>query len=97
MIPNVAVEADLIRRRAKAGFPDGVENTALRDMQVLLRRVDELERAIVPFVRVGTLPNHGDPMVSLEHRLCVNAAMIMDRLNTAARAPVQEEYLPVHD
>jgi hypothetical protein len=72
--------ADEIKSMVRKGYPDGLDTaTAARQISVLVARVTELERALLPFVKVGSSPNYGDTMVSVQFKNCADAANVMDR------------------
>lgn len=92
---NFAYPADKVRQKAIKGFPDGIESEiAARDIKVLLNRVAELESAMIPFARVGTLSSYGHDMVEIQYSQCVAAAQVMDRLNNPEARLRPEEWLP---
>lgn len=94
---NNALAADKIYNDAKRGFQHGIdEQQYVRDVKILLNRINELERAISPFAKVGTLSSYGDSMVSVSYQNCIDAARVMDRQNSvgAGPRPPEPEYLP---
>ena len=42
---------DEVRKRAHGGWTEGVDELSIKDIPLLLRRIDELESALVPFAR----------------------------------------------
>jgi hypothetical protein len=94
---NYAQQADKIYNDAKIGFRHGIdEQQYVRDVKLLCNRINELERVVAPFAKVGTLSNYGDSMVSVTHDNCVAAARVMDRQNSFGAGPkaLEPEYLP---
>lgn len=65
-----------VRKRIKMGFADGVDEQSYRDLPALVARIDELERALAPFIRVANQPTD-NPLVYVYHKDCVAAALVM--------------------
>jgi len=71
-------------------FASGVDEQSFRDIPLLLARIDELERALQPFARVGNTPS-GSPLVHVYHKDCVSAALMLTPIITIAPAEIPAE------
>ena len=69
-------EVDLIRKRVRLGYVEGVDAQSFRDIPMLLARINELETAMMPFVRLGNSIPSGE-LVYTYHKDCINAAVVM--------------------
>jgi len=67
-----------IRRKMHLGFPDGYNEEARRDLIVMMRRIEELERALVPFARLARIPFNDQEMLYCHKSDVINASGIMD-------------------
>ena len=92
---NYSQPADEIKNIIRRGYPDGLDSaTAARHISILAARIVELERALMPFVKVGSSPNYGDTMVSIMHKNCADAANVMDRTQSVAVGSKIETFIP---
>lgn len=65
-----------VRRRVQMAFPEGGDETSTRQIPILLKYIDELELALLPFARLGL----GSPMAAsmpLNFQDCKNAAEVL--------------------
>jgi hypothetical protein len=81
---------DAVRKRVRMSFASGVDEQSFRDIPLLLSRIDELERALQPFARVGNTPTD-TPLVHVYHKDCVNAAVMLTPLITIVPADIPAE------
>lgn len=81
---------DAVRKRIRMGFANGVDEQSFRDLPLLMARIDELERALQPFARVGNSPT-GSPLVHVYHKDCVNASLMLTPLITIVPADIPAE------
>jgi hypothetical protein len=92
---NYSQPADEIKSIIRKGYPDGLDSsTAAKHISVLAARVNELERALIPFVKVGSSPNYGDTMVSVLFKNCADAANVMDRTQSIPVGSKVETFTP---
>ena len=92
---NYSQPADEIRNMVRRGYPDGLDSqTAVKHISVLIARINELERALLPFVKVGSSPNYGDTMVPVMHQNCADAANVMDRIQSVPAGTKVETFTP---
>jgi hypothetical protein len=92
---NYSQPADEVRNLVRRGYPDGLDSqTGVKHISVLVARVNELERALMPFVKVGSSPNYGDTMVSVLHVNCADAANVMDRTQSIPAGTKIETFTP---
>jgi hypothetical protein len=92
---NYSQPADEIKNIIRKGYPDGLDSaTAVKHISVLVARVNELERALMPFVKVGSSPNYGDMMVSVMYKNCADAANVMDRTQSVPVGAKHETFIP---
>ena len=90
---NLSTETDKIIAYYKRGMDDGAE-PLIRSMPVLIRRIEELERALIPFARQGLKDNHGLPLIQVYHKDCLNAFKSLSSAAAEAAKPAEPEYLP---
>ena len=69
---NVSIEVEQIRDYMRRGMPEGGE-AVIKSIPVLFRRIEELERALVPFARQGLVDNEGKPLINVYHKDCQTA------------------------
>ncbi len=92
---NHSVLADEVKDYARRSYPAGLDNnTAVKHISVLLARVAELERALIPFVKAGMMPNYGDTMIQVLHQNCAEAANVMDRTQSHPLGTKVESFIP---
>jgi hypothetical protein len=92
---NLSLPVDEIKNTVRRAYPDGLDSaTAAKHISVLVARVNELERALMPFVKVGISPNYGDTMVSVLHQNCADAANVMDRTQSVPVGTKMETFTP---
>lgn len=77
---NLIPQVELVIKRKAAGFPSGVDEESARQIPVLLARIDELERALVPFGK-AYLTNQEFPrqLVEVYFKDCAKAWELLDR------------------
>lgn len=63
---------DEIAKYFRAGMEDGPD-PIIRAMPMILGRIQELERALVPFARAGLKDNEGKPLIQVYHKDCKTA------------------------
>lgn len=91
---NVAKQVDDIRNTIRRGYPNGLDTReAAKMISVLVKRVTELERVCIPFVKIGISPTYNDPMVQVLHQNCADIANAMDR-EQSIPMPAEEIYYP---
>lgn len=85
-----------IRKRVKAGFPNGVDMESHQHIPLLLGRIDELEHAMLPFARIGSTLSSSEPELrEVYTRDLSHAFNVMDPNN--AKKPVVEDFgIPAH-
>lgn len=90
---NVSLEVDQIRDYVRRGMPEGGE-PVLKSLNILFRRIEELERALTPFARQGLIDNEGKPLIQVYHKDCQTAyRSLSSRYAESLKAP-EPEYLP---
>lgn len=91
---NRSIEVENIRDYIRRGYPEGVD-PLLKSLPVLFGRIEELEKALIPFARAGLLDNDGKPLIYVHHSSCKNAFDILssDRAEGPKTTP-EMEYLP---
>lgn len=90
---NVSIQVEQIKDYMRRGMPEGGE-PVIKEIPTLFRRIEELERALVPFARQGLVDNEGKPLVNVYHKDCQHAYRTLStRFAESLRAP-EPEYLP---
>lgn len=92
-VSNLSIEVEEIRDYVRRGMPEGGE-PVLKSLNVLFRRIEELERAVVPFARQAVVDNEGRPLIQVYHKDCQTAyRTLSSRYAESIKAP-EPEYLP---
>lgn len=92
---NRSIAVENIKDYMRRGYPEGVE-VLLKDMPILFGRIDELERALVPFARKGVANNDGLPLVQVYHNDCKKAYDVLssDVAQKGVLTTPEPEYWP---
>jgi hypothetical protein len=97
---NLMKYVDQIIQRKNKGWPGGVDERSKNDIPTLLKRIDELETALVPFARsllteARTNPNAKTSLIPVYRTDCIVAQEVIDITNAAdlPRSP-DERLLP---
>jgi len=90
---NVSLEVENIRDYMRRGMPEGGE-PLIKSIPVLFRRIEELERALIPFARQGIKDNEGLPLTQVYHRDCQTAYKALSSKFAESVRPPEPEYLP---
>lgn len=90
-MPNLTHQVEQVQKRIKMGFPDGVDETSRTQLQVLLARIQELERALIPFARLAIRPAHDTDELIYCYRTDAIAAWQMLDSNQGI-VPPQEDF-----
>lgn len=81
---NHITPARQVIKQYERGFPHGLDQErGARDFEVLIRRISELEQALVPFTRVHP-PLYPRELTEVYFRDCVHAQKILDEQNSHA-------------
>lgn len=83
MKQNILELLQAVRKRVRAGFPNGVDAESHRQIPFLINRVEELESALAPFARIAKAEStvrHDNPNHLVNCRLtdCVTARKLID-------------------
>jgi len=91
---NRSLAVENIKDYMRRGYPEGVE-PLLKEMPILFGRIEELERALIPFARQGVKDNEGKPLVYVNHNDCKKAfnALSSDKAAGPMSTP-EPEYWP---
>lgn len=65
-----------VRRRVQMAFPEGGDETSTRQIPILVKYIDELELALLPFARLGLATPNG-PQISAQFADCKKAAEVL--------------------
>lgn len=80
---NLIVVVDSVKREMELGMPNGMTDGFMRKIPFLLRRIDELEAALVPFARAYEVnEKFTEEMVQVYKVDTMKAAAVMDRRNS---------------
>ena len=85
MARNLALLADALKEEYIRGMPDGLDEQFFGKLNVVFRRIAELERALDPFAHVGKRvihTRHQEELVQAHTKDCVNALAVMDPENS---------------
>ena len=92
MPQNYIKHVELIRREIAKGMPDGLTEDFLRKLPDLFTRIEELERALVPFARAfKNNEQFNDTMLRVYKENCKEAFYVLDSAN-AVQPPKKYEY-----
>ena len=91
---NRSLEVERVKDYMRRGYPEGIE-PLLKSMPVLLGRIEELERALVPFARKGVDDNGGLPLLQVYHADCKKAFNVLSSEKAdGPRTTPEPEYWP---
>lgn len=90
---NLSLEVENIRDYLRRGMPEGGEHV-VKSVGVLFRRIEELERALIPFARRGLVDNENKPLINVYHKDCKTAYDVLSEEAARASQPAEPEYLP---
>ncbi len=89
--PNLIIEVEQIEDYMRRGAPEGTEPLG-RAVPMLIARIVELERALMPFARIAARGNPTNvPLVSVYYNDCVKAQEKLSREAALAVMPVPSE------
>ena len=91
MATNLTKAVNTIKDRVRQQFPDGVDSQSQHDLKVLLSRIEELQVALSPFARLGTLQSYGKDLIQCYHKDCVRALEVY-REDTSPNTPTEIYY-----
>jgi hypothetical protein len=78
-MPNKIREVEVVIKRMKSGYSDGVDPLSNKQIPELLARIDELERALQPFARIAALnAKYPSQLVSVYLDDCNRAWAMLD-------------------
>jgi hypothetical protein len=84
-----------VDKRVRTGYPNGVDETSIKQLPLLLKRIQELENALAPFARIGARSGPGElPLQNCYTKDCVEAYNVLDPSNTWRAKPVQQQEIP---
>lgn len=75
-MPNQIATVDRVAKEMRQGWPNGTTHL-YKVIPALLARISELENALMPFARNGSIPSTNELVYSY-HRDCVQAKDAMD-------------------
>lgn len=90
---NLSIEVDQIRDYMRRGMPEGGE-PVIKSINVLFNRIEELERALIPFARQGLAKNDNRPLIEVYHKDCQKAFKTLSSRYAQSVKPPEPEYLP---
>ena len=92
---NRSLAVESIKNYMRKGYPEGIA-PLLKDIPVLFGRIEELERALVPFARKGPGNNDGVPLLQVYHSDCQKAFNVLssDKANDGVMTTPEPEYWP---
>ena len=98
MATNTIILVNQVRDRMHKGWNDGIDEKSARDIPVLLRRIDELEQALVPLAEVAQReiidnPNGNKPLLACRRQDAFNAKDLLD-INKSVRPTVEDFGIP---
>jgi hypothetical protein len=89
--PNLILQTEQVEDYVRKGAPDGTEPLG-RAVPVLLARIQELERALIPFARVAARGNPQNlPLVQVYFKDCESAKLKLSRAAALAVMPQPSE------
>jgi hypothetical protein len=90
---NLIALVEEARKRVRAGFPEGSDNISAQQLPILLRRIDELEAALMPFARIGSRIDSTTPeLVDCYRNHCAKAYEVLDPAQSIRRTAEQVLY-----
>lgn len=98
MHSNTMVFAEFVRDRMRKGWADGIDPQSAKDIPILIKRIEELERALKPFVSISINesrdnPNSSKPLISCLREDCMHAKDVMD-ISKSLRPSIQDFGIP---
>lgn len=91
---NRSLQVEEIKDYMRRGYPEGIE-VLLKSMPVLFGRIEELERALVPFARKGVDDNGGLPLLYVNHSDCKKAyGVLSSDMASGPKTTPEPEYWP---
>ena len=91
---NRSLAVESIKNYMRKGYPEGIA-PLLKDIPVLFGRIEELERALIPFARQGVRDNGGLPLAQVNHADCQKAFNVLSSDRAAGPMTTPEpEYWP---
>lgn len=87
MAPNLILQVEQVEDYMRRGAPEGTEPLA-RAMPALIARIEELERALIPFARIAARGNPTNvPLVQVYFSDCQHAQSKLSRQAALAVMP----------
>jgi hypothetical protein len=93
MARNLSKAADDIKSYYAKGMEEGA-GPLIKDLPILFRRIEELERALAPFARIGLRDNGNLPLIQVYHKDCKHAFETLSEKNALELKKAEEQYLP---
>jgi len=90
---NLSLEVENIKDYMRKGMPEGAE-PVIKSINVLFRRIEELEHALIPFARQGLASNEDKPLILVYHKHCQAAYKTLSARVAESVRPPEPEYLP---
>lgn len=88
--PNLIIQVEQIEDYVRRASPEGSEPLA-RSVPILLARIQELERCLIPFARIAARGNPGVPLVQVYFKDCESAKLKLSREAALAVMPAPSE------
>ena len=89
---NLILKVEEVEQYMKKGMPDGVE-PLVEYVPYLLNRIYELERALIPFGRVGVQPTK-EQLVKVYTKDCQRAFNVLSKAAAIAAQPTVQVEMP---
>jgi hypothetical protein len=89
---HIKLVEEVITRKNK-GYPTGVDDTSLKQIPILLKRIEELENALAPFARVASrFDSNTQELVDVYAKDCREAFSALDLSDSIQLRPQEILY-----
>ena len=90
---NYINQVKKLKKQWHTGMPDGLDESFFKDAEYLFLRIDELERALVPFsYTYHREKQFGDKLVKVNITDCERASAVLDQQNSYPTSTGKVEY-----
>lgn len=90
---NLILQVEALQDYMRRGMPDGPDYV-VKSFPILIARIEELERALIPFARAANKDNQGMPLIHVFHNDCKTAFTKLSKAAAIAATPKPEEWAP---